>query len=218
MLRPPDNIARWSYGYYRPVVILSYLADARVFGTGSPAGPHIFNVTCHLLTTMLVWLLARRVLRQIPDGGGGAVVAATVFAVHPIHTESVSWIAGRSDVLAALFLVTALLLALRWLDRRSAVALLLAPVFFLLALLSKEIAIVGLALLPLLIIFSGPAQAPTRPAASSCHRHRLSRCHRGLFLAAPLRRHGVGRDSWPCPGTSDSGVSSAPAPGTSSSS
>jgi hypothetical protein len=165
VLVPPDDITRWSYAYYRPLVVLSYLLDAWLFGPGAAAGPHVANVIYHMTTTAGVALLLHRLLHHLPGSEAGALAGATVFAVHPLHTESVSWIAGRSDVLATMFLVPALLLALRWRDRRSVPALLLAPVLYWLALLGKEVAITGLALLPLILVLAHGQVTAAVPAA-----------------------------------------------------
>ena len=164
VLRPPPGIPQWSYVYYRPVTVLSYLLDQRLFGSGAAAGPHAMNVLYHLITTALVWLLARRMLRHLANGGFGALAAATLFAVHPIHTESVSWITGRSDMLATLLLIPAVLVALRWRDRGSIWALLLSPILFLLALLAKEVAAAGLAILLLLWLTVSRLGAATETA------------------------------------------------------
>lgn len=157
VLRPPQGIVRWSYEYFRPVVVGSYLFDQAVFGANSPAGWHAMNVLYHLLTTGLVWLLLRRLLATESHGAVGACIGAALFAVHPIHTESVSWMAGRSDVLALLFLLATLLCACSWQLYKSRVALLALPFLFLAALLSKESALVGLGLMALL-----PAVLPDR--------------------------------------------------------
>lgn len=157
---PPAGIANWSYYYYRPVVVLSYVVDEAWFGRGASMGPHAMNVLYQALTAVFVWLLARRLLRALPRGEAGALVAALFFAVHPLHTESVNWVTGRSDVLATLFLLPALLAILRWRDHGSIVALLGAFVFSLLAMMAKEVAITGVLLAPLLL-----GLAPAPPAA-----------------------------------------------------
>lgn len=149
---PPPGIPQWTYAYYRPMVVLSYLLDQALFGRGTASGPHVTNVLCHLLATSAVWLLARRLLQRLATDEVAALVAATLFAVHPIHTESVSWVTGRSDVLAAMFLVPSLLLLLRWVDTGSLLAFALAPVSFLLACLSKEVALSGLLLAPAVVL------------------------------------------------------------------
>jgi tetratricopeptide (TPR) repeat protein len=163
---PPRGIPNLELAYYRPVVWATQLFDDRVFGRGATVGPHAMNVLYHLVTTFFVWLLARYVLRHRAAGAAGALVVGALFAVHPIHTESVIWLSGRSDVLATMFLVPAVLAALIWRDRGSVVALSLAAVLLTLALWSKEVAVVGLALVPAALVLlhrhgsAAGAQAP----------------------------------------------------------
>lgn len=155
-LFPPEGIPQWSPFYYRPVVTLSYMLDFGLYGRGGSVGVHLSNVLWHLLTTLLVWLLARRLLESLPNASLGAALAASVFAVHPIHTESVSWISGRSDLLAAALSVASVLLALRWRDRGSLWALALGAAFYLSALLAKEVAIATILIAPATLILARP--------------------------------------------------------------
>jgi tetratricopeptide (TPR) repeat protein len=148
LLFPPDGIRGWTYAYYRPVVVLSYMLDATLFGAGSTIGPHLSNLIFHVLTTWLVWLFAIRLLGNRPNGAIAAVVAAAIFAVHPIHTESVHWIAGRSDVLATMFVLPSIILALRWRDGGAIWTVFLAGFFYLLGLMSKEVAVAALLIVP----------------------------------------------------------------------
>ena len=84
--------------YYRPVVYLSYWFD-RVLGGESPGIGHLSNLMFHAAAALLVGALAARLLRD--DVGG--LAAGLVFATHPVHVESIAWVAGRSDVLCAIF-------------------------------------------------------------------------------------------------------------------
>ncbi|HJP39538.1 MAG: hypothetical protein QF483_06130 [Gammaproteobacteria bacterium] len=161
---PPDDIFQWSKHYYRPVVILSYMLDISLYGNAQTAGLHISNVLYHLAVTFFVLLLARRLFRHLPNGWLGAVLAATIFAVHPIHTESVSWIAGRSDVLAALFFVPCIMLTLNWRDTGGKWALALAALCYMLALMAKEVAIAALVIVPAALALT-PPRANMRIAA-----------------------------------------------------
>jgi tetratricopeptide (TPR) repeat protein len=99
VLFPPRDIPQFSPDYYRPVVIASYVLD-RAVGGEQPFVFHLSLVLAHVATSVLVWLLARQLLGATPGAQVGAASAGALFAVHPIHTESVAWIAGRSDVLA----------------------------------------------------------------------------------------------------------------------
>ena len=138
------------YGYYRPLTTVSYLADYTLWGL-RPFGYHLTNVGLHALCTILVALILLR-LRWPPMA---TAVAALLFAIHPIHTENVAWIAGRTDLLAFFFCALTLLFALsaepRCESQKSAavgvgpprrVALVLSLVCYGLALLAKEMSIV----------------------------------------------------------------------------
>ncbi len=90
---------------YRPLTTFSYLLNSRILGNGSrPQGYHLLNLLLHLANSLLVYRLARRYLRQ----EGVALGVAAVFAVHPLATEVVANIAGRSDLLVALALLAVL--------------------------------------------------------------------------------------------------------------
>jgi len=91
----PDRI-------YRPLTTASFAVDWAV-GRGSPVVFHAVNVALHLGVTALVLLLAGALL------GPGAIVAALWFAVHPVHVEAFAPVVGRSEVLAALGYLAALL-------------------------------------------------------------------------------------------------------------
>lgn len=166
---PPPDITRWSYAYYRPVVTASYLADRWLFGPDAVAGPHAMNLLYHTLATLLVGALALHVFAGTAQARAAAFAAAVVFALHPIHSESVSWMAGRSDVLATLGVLAALLLALRWRDGGQWLALAASPLCLGVGLLAKESAITALALLPL-AWFTVPAAA----GQAAPHRRRLA--------------------------------------------
>jgi protein O-mannosyl-transferase len=112
-----------------------------VVGGGHPSGYHLFNLLLQAAVTLLLYLVLRKLLEAVPQAATIAFVTALLFAVHPIHTEAVASIAGRSELLAVGFLLGAWLLHLH--DRP-----ILALVCFVLALLSKESAVV---LLPLVL-------------------------------------------------------------------
>jgi hypothetical protein len=119
-------------GQYRPLGILSFALDWHVSG-GDPRWFHAMNVLWHAAATVLVGWLASELLSPVAGG-----IAATLFAVHPVHVEAVSNVVGRLELMAAVFVLAALLA-----HRRSSLT---APAFFALALLSKESAAVLLAL------------------------------------------------------------------------
>lgn len=128
--------------YYRPLVFLTYLFD-RALGGETPYWFHASVVAMHALNTWLVAMLARRLFT---DDWLVPACAALLFAVHPVHTESVAWMAGRSDVLVCALLLATLLLAS---NRGNSWTAALAGLMYFLALLSKEMAVAALLLVPL---------------------------------------------------------------------
>lgn len=81
---------------YHPLVFSTYWVEYRIWGDAT-FGYHVVNVALHAATTVIAFALLRRL--AIP----GALFAAAVFALHPVHVESVAWITERKDVLSAFF-------------------------------------------------------------------------------------------------------------------
>ncbi len=126
---------------FRPVTFATFALNLAVGGT-HPVGYHLLNVLLHAAATWLLYLVLRKLLEARPQGATVAWAAALLFAVHPIHTEAVASIVGRSELLAAGFLLAAWLLHLH--DRPM-----LALLCFVLALMSKESAV---AFVPLALV------------------------------------------------------------------
>ncbi len=119
------------YDYYRPLGFLSFATDWSVWQDW-PAGYHAASLLLHLLNTLLVFLLARRLL-----GAGSAVLAAAIFGLHVANHEAVFWMSARFDLLATACALGALLaVGTPGRGRGAGVALL-----YLAALLSKESAV-----------------------------------------------------------------------------
>ena len=98
----PDSAA-WAFtsGYaanWHPLTWLSHMLDVTLFGL-DPAGHHLVNVFFHVMNAVLLFL----VLRYITGALWQSAVVAALFALHPLHVESVAWIAERKDVLSAFF-------------------------------------------------------------------------------------------------------------------
>jgi Flp pilus assembly protein TadD len=133
----------------RPVVNFSYAFDRAIFGEG-PFGHHLTSVALHALVVLLLFQVARRSVEDLPTAADGTRLRATVvafttaatFGFHPLMTEAVGYISGRSEVICAVFFLGALLSARRWLKGEGRVFLSTAFVLWVLALLSKEIAAV----------------------------------------------------------------------------
>lgn len=90
-------------GYYRPLIGLSYFFD-KIAWDLSPVIMHFENIALHLLVVLLVLWFGNLLYAGKPRGGMVAFVVALLFALHPLDTESVNWISGRTDILAATIL------------------------------------------------------------------------------------------------------------------
>ncbi len=95
----------------RPLLMMSFWINHRFFGN-EPFWLHVFNVVLHFVNALLVYLLARRLLGRVGEDGPKrdllAAIAGGVFLLHPIQTESVAYIASRSEVLSVMFFYGAL--------------------------------------------------------------------------------------------------------------
>jgi tetratricopeptide (TPR) repeat protein len=126
----------------RPLRGLSFMLDYALFGMDA-SGYHQVNVAWHFFATVLFYLLVFRLLGSV----GIAALAAVLFALHPIHTEAVMAIAHRKEMLAFSFMLLSFH-AYLYRQRRPVMAIGASLVFFMLALLSKQVTIV----LPLLLV------------------------------------------------------------------
>jgi len=123
--------------YYRPLVLVTYSIDF-AFWEFKPVGFHLTNIIFHLIATLLLFRILLYLSEEYANGRIGAFLGALIFAVHPIHTEAVSWISGRTDLLATTLFFASFLFYIRY-DRKSDIKLLFYSLFFyVLSLLSKE--------------------------------------------------------------------------------
>ncbi len=136
-------------GIYRPLRTLDFAIDWAISG-GKPWFFHLRNVLYHALGSVLLMLVLMELFAQ--RGKSFATRAgfpgAVLFALHPVHTESVAWITSRGDVLVLVFLMLALLAHLR--GKRVAAAIILV-----IALLSKESAVVFVGLAVVVDLYRG---------------------------------------------------------------
>ena len=124
--------------HYWPLVYTTFWLEHKLWGF-APAGYHVVNVLLHLVNTLLLWRLGARV--ALP----GAWLVAAVFAVHPLHVESVAWVMERKDVLSGLCYLAAFAAWVRYAEAPSARGrtrrYCLALALFGLGLLSKSIVV-----------------------------------------------------------------------------
>ncbi len=135
--------------YYRPVLYLTFILD-RFIWLCDASFMHLENVLFHTLNAVLVYYLVKVLLKTfaIDAEGYHPMFSALLFAAHPINTEAVDWISGRTDLMAGTFVFLSLLTFL--ISLRKYGWCWISALFYLLALLSKEVSV---ALLPVIALF-----------------------------------------------------------------
>lgn len=123
--------------YYRPFLRLSLALDWSLWRL-SPVGYHLNNLIIHAANSVLVFVVAGRLMAKGQDGMLPAFLAALLFALHPVHSESIAWISGRTDLMATLFFLLGFLgfLVYRWQDDVKGIVI--CAVFYLFSMFSKE--------------------------------------------------------------------------------
>ena len=131
------SFVRWAFtafwtGNWHPLTWLSHALDVSLFGV--EAGPHhLVNVAFHLINSLLVFAVFRRMAGR----HWASLVVAALFAVHPAHVESVAWISERKDVLSTLFWLLTMLAYVSYTRKRHWTVYVLTLVPFGLGLLAK---------------------------------------------------------------------------------
>ena len=108
---------RWAFtttdaGFWHPLTWISLMIDHEVWGL-HPGGYHLTNVLLHLVATLLLFVALHRLTGALWKSG----FVAALFALHPLHVESVAWIAQRKDVLSGLFWMLSLFLYARYVEK-----------------------------------------------------------------------------------------------------
>jgi protein O-mannosyl-transferase len=125
-------------GNFHPVTMLSLSVDYWI-SNGKPQLFHTVNVFIHLVNIVLVFFFFYLISGQKI---GIATVTALLFAIHPLHVESVAWISERKDVLYSAFFLGGMILYLHYLKKNNRTLLFVVFFLFLLSLLSKPAAVV----------------------------------------------------------------------------
>ncbi|KAB0670275.1 tetratricopeptide repeat protein [Oryzomonas sagensis] len=132
---------------WHPLTWLSHMADCQFFGL-NPMGPHLVNVTLHGVNTVLLFIL----LCTMTGALWQSLCVAALFALHPLHVESVAWVAERKDVLSTLFWMLSLLFYGAYVKQAKRTFYVLTLISFVLGLMAKQM-LVTLPLVLLLLDF-----------------------------------------------------------------
>ncbi len=142
-------------GRYRPLSIVTFAIEYEFFGL-NPHISHAINVFLFaLMCALIFFLLAELLQTKVPAALNWNIplIAALLFAAHPIHTEVVANIKGRDEIMGMLGALLTLYCAVLFVKRENVIFLLLAFLSFVFALFSKENAITYLAVVPLTFYF-----------------------------------------------------------------
>jgi len=131
-----DNVV-WAFttgfaAFWHPLTWLSLMLDCQLFGS-APAGFHLTNLFFHLVNTLLLFAILRKTTGSL---WSSAFVAA-LFAIHPMHVESVVWISERKDVLSTFFWFLAMWAYIRYAKKPGVLSYLLVLLIFALGLMTK---------------------------------------------------------------------------------
>lgn len=128
---------RWAFSEFyaanwHPMTWVSHMLDVQLFGV-KPGMHHLTNLIFHIINAMLLFL----VLERMTGAMWRSAVVAGLFALHPLHVESVAWISERKDVLSAFFWILTMMGYHCYIQKRTVTRYLIIVLFFVLGLLSK---------------------------------------------------------------------------------
>ena len=151
--------------YWHPVTWLSHMIDVQLFGLWA-GGHHLTSLLLHIANAGLLFGL----LRRVTGAPWRSALVAAAFAVHPLHVESVAWIAERKDVLSTLFLMLTLRAYVAYVERQTARRHLAVLLCFAVGLMAKPMLVTLPVLLLLLDVwplrrFGGRAELTTGTAS-----------------------------------------------------
>jgi len=129
--------SRWAFttghaSNWHPITWLSHMVDCEIFGI-NPGGHHITNLLLHIINTLLLFALLKKVTGKVWQSG----FVAALFALHPMHVESVAWISERKDVLSTMFWLLATAGYIRYARKSSALWYIVTMLLFALGLMAK---------------------------------------------------------------------------------
>jgi len=121
------------YHFYRPLQVFSYLLEYHLWGL-NPAGYHFTNVVLHILVGLCIFWFVILLFGDYVL----ALLASILFVIHPIHTETVSYISDRGDLLSALFILMSFIFYVKYIDKSNKFYYIVMTLSYVVAILSKE--------------------------------------------------------------------------------
>jgi protein O-mannosyl-transferase len=188
---------KWSWTHFHdsnwiPLTWMSLMCDTSFYGY-HPGGYHLTNAVLHAANSIVLYLA----LAAATGAWTRSAVVAALFALHPLHVESVAWVAERKDVLSTFFGFLSLLYYVRYATRGHAWRLAVSLVCFVCSLLSKQtfvtlpFVLLLLDYWPLGRLSLGKEAAPPAPVARG--RGAGSKAATAIEAATPQRRQPLGR-------------------------
>lgn len=123
---------------YRPILLLSYSIEYHLINL-NPFFYHLTNMVLQIINSILVWYVIKKIVTEIKPGSSSwiAFITATLFLIHPVQTEAVAYIAGRTDLLGTMFILLGIATFLKNRIRTLTKAVLLSTLYIC-GILSKE--------------------------------------------------------------------------------
>jgi len=118
--------------YWHPLTWLSHILDFQLYGMNA-GGHHMTSLLFHIANTLLLFFIFRRMTGDIWQSG----FVAALFALHPLHVESVAWVAERKDMLSTFFWLLTMLTYCRYIEKPVLIRYFMVLLFFVLGLMSK---------------------------------------------------------------------------------
>ena len=146
-----------SGGRYRPLSVVTFAIEQQLFGSKAKEKPaddvamvrHVLNVLFYIFSiVLLLYFLRNFIFKETPLI---AFFTCLIFLIHPIHTEVISNVKSRDEILSFLFIILTFIAVFRYRETKKISQLLFGLLFYFLALLSKEYAITLLVLIPMLL-------------------------------------------------------------------
>lgn len=127
--------------YYRPLLVLSFLFDKALWDL-DPSFMHLENILVHSLNVILLFLVARKIFATFaPERTYLPLLSALLFCLHPVNTEAVAWISGRTDPLATFFVLLSMIPLIKALEEDKPRYLYLSALCMLVGAMAKEVAV-----------------------------------------------------------------------------